>query len=264
MAAASSHPQPSPTIAHVLQLNAAADTRPAGTPLARQVGGLRGGGCLLCRLFRSRRAGDNAAAITLPPAAWERRMLLMPRLQLRLQPAEHREEGGGQTSGVLHEHRRQAATAAAAGAGAGGPSTAGRLAAHLGKADRAVCALWAAAWPPSVAGELRASGIATSAHQSRLRRAQLPCKLSSCRDSVRAPALAVTGPGALVQSLWLSGSCAAFTGEISAHKRCSGAGQGAHAWLDGARCAGRPAAAAAAAADPCWARLLGLQASAAN
>ncbi len=62
---------------------------------------------------------------------------------------------------VAAERRRQAA--AAAGAGAGGPATAGRRGAHLGKADRAVCVRWAVAWPPSVAGELRASGIASSA-----------------------------------------------------------------------------------------------------
>ena len=59
---------------------------------------------------------------------------------------------------LLPERRRQAA--AAAGAGAGEPAPAARRAAHLGKADSPACVLWAAAWPPSVAGELRASVIA--------------------------------------------------------------------------------------------------------
>ena len=78
-------PRPSPSPApHVLQLDAAANARGAGAPLARQVDRLRGRGRLFRRLFRGRRPRHDAAAIQLPAAARQRRVLLVPCLQLRL------------------------------------------------------------------------------------------------------------------------------------------------------------------------------------
>lgn len=88
-------------------------------------------------------------------------MLLMPCLQLRLQPARIGSDiraGRGVAWSRAGGGWRQAE--AAAGAGAGEPAPAARRATHLGKADSPACVRWAAAWPPSLAGELRASVIA--------------------------------------------------------------------------------------------------------
>ena len=72
-------------------------------------------------------------------------------------------------------------------------------------------------------------------------------KLASC-PTVEAAAVRWPSPSPVLVR-WCTAPCPlprfpAFTKPIGAHKRCSAGGQRAHAWLDGARCAGRPAAAA--------------------